>query len=95
MQPVRRTVPRRPPPAYFATLGTLTATLTVYDLWRKSRRAPVPRELKGPFINTQQIVACAGLESPPSRQADALGGAEVAPAGALSESVARSQASSP
>jgi MFS family permease len=83
------------PPAYFATLGSLTATLTVYDLWRKSRRAPVPRELKGPFINTQQIVACAGLESPPSRQAEPLGGAEVAPAGALSESIARSQASSP
>jgi hypothetical protein len=41
------------PPAYFATLGTLTGTLTIYDLWRKSRRKPVPREQKGPFINAQ------------------------------------------
>src|SRR5205085_7978771 len=49
------------PRAYFATLGTLTGALTIYDLWRKSRRAAVPRELKGPFINTQQIVTCAGL----------------------------------
>ncbi len=81
------------PRAYFASLGTLTAALTVYDLWRKSRRAPVPRELKGPFINTQQIVACAGLESPPTRRAGA-GGAEVGPAGALSETYTRSQAGS-
>jgi MFS family permease len=41
------------PPAYFATLGTLTGTLTIYDLWRKSRRKPVPPEQKGPFINAQ------------------------------------------
>jgi MFS family permease len=39
------------PPAYFATLATLTGALTVYDLWRKSRRSPVPPEQKGPFIN--------------------------------------------
>src|SRR5437660_921701 len=49
------------PRAYFATLGTLTGALTVYALWRKSRRAAVPRELKGPLTNTQQIVNCAGL----------------------------------
>ncbi|TLZ45934.1 MAG: MFS transporter, partial [Gammaproteobacteria bacterium] len=60
------------PRAYFATLGTLTGALTIYDLWRKSRRAAVPRELKGPFINTQQIVTCAGL-------ADAERGAQLAP----------------
>jgi MFS family permease len=41
------------PVAYFATLGTLTGTLTIYDLWRKSRRKPVPQELKQPFINAQ------------------------------------------
>lgn len=41
------------PTAYFATLATLTGGLTIYDLWRKSRRKPVPAELKGPFINTQ------------------------------------------
>jgi MFS family permease len=41
------------PPAYFATLATLTGTLTIYDLWRKTRRLPVPSAQKGPFINTQ------------------------------------------
>ena len=56
------------PPAYFATLATLTGALTVYDLWRKSRRRPVPLAQKGPFINAQpqgmtgQIVGCAGLD---------------------------------
>jgi MFS family permease len=41
------------PPAYFTTLATLTGTLTVYDLWRKTRRKPVPPAQKGPFINVQ------------------------------------------
>ena len=41
------------PPAYFATLATLTGALTIYDLWRKSRRRPVPADQKGPFINEQ------------------------------------------
>jgi MFS family permease len=41
------------PPAYFMTLATLTGALTVYDLWRKSRRRPVPAEQKGPFISAQ------------------------------------------
>jgi MFS family permease len=49
------------PGAYFGTLGTLTAALALYDLWRKARSGPVPSALKGPFINTQQIVTCAGL----------------------------------
>jgi MFS family permease len=53
------------PRAYFGTLGTLTATLALYDLWRKTRRGPVPATLKGPFINTQQIVANAGLDPAP------------------------------
>jgi len=59
------------PPAYFATLGGLTGLLTVYDLWRKSRRKPVPQELKGPFINAQPqgmagtLVNSAGLEPQP------------------------------
>ena len=56
------------PSAYFATLGTLTGGLTFYNLWRKSRRRPVPRELKGPFINTQQIVTCAGLDPAPDAE---------------------------
>jgi MFS family permease len=41
------------PPAYFASLAVLTGTLAVYDLWRKSRRTPVPPSRKGPFIGAQ------------------------------------------
>ncbi len=61
------------PPAYFATLATLTGALTIYDLWRKSRRRPVPSAQKGPFINVQpqgmtgQIPA--GLDQRPDRPA--------------------------
>jgi MFS family permease len=57
------------PPAYFATLAALTAALTIYDLWRKSRRKPVPRARKGRFITAQpqgmagQIVGSAGLDN--------------------------------
>jgi MFS family permease len=63
------------PPAYFATLATLTGALTIYDLWRKSRRRPVPSAQKGPFIHVQphgmtgQIAA--GLDPRPDRQAGA------------------------
>jgi hypothetical protein len=68
------------PRAYFGALGTLTGALTVYDLWRKARRAAVPREQKGPFINTQQIVTCAGLgSSPPESSPEPLKAAAVAP----------------
>jgi MFS family permease len=41
------------PKAYFATLATLTGTLTIYDLWRKTRGTPVPAAQKGPFIAAQ------------------------------------------
>jgi MFS family permease len=41
------------PSAYFKMLAALTGTLTVYDLWRKSRREPVPPAQKGPFISAQ------------------------------------------
>jgi MFS family permease len=57
------------PQAYFATLATLTGVLTIYDLWRKSRRKPVPSAQKGPFINAQPqgmaapIVTSARLDS--------------------------------
>jgi MFS family permease len=54
------------PRAYFSTLATLTGALTVYDLWRKAQRGPVPREQKGPFIHTQQIVTVAGLDPAPA-----------------------------
>jgi MFS family permease len=60
------------PRAYFATLATLTGALTVYDLWRKARRSPVPREQKGPFIHTQQIVTVAGLDPAPAAGVEEL-----------------------
>src|ERR1700689_3570029 len=59
------------PRAYYVTLGSLTGALTIYDLWRKSRRRPVPSAMKGPFINVQpqgmtgQIAA--GLDQRPER----------------------------
>lgn len=69
------------PPAYFATLATLTGALTVYDLWRKSRRRPVPSAQKGPFINVQpegmtgQIAA--DLDQRPDWPAGAHSGVEL------------------
>jgi MFS family permease len=39
--------------AYFATLGTLTGALLVYDLWRKTRRRPVPPYQKTPFVGAE------------------------------------------
>ena len=53
------------PVAYFSALALLTGALTVYDLWRKTRRRAVRGEPKAPFINTQQIVTCAGLDPAP------------------------------
>jgi MFS family permease len=47
--------------AYFGVLGTLTGTLTLFDLWRKLRRSAVPRSQKSPFINTRELVSSAGL----------------------------------
>jgi MFS family permease len=41
------------PRAYFATLGTLTGALLLYDLWRKVRRGPVPRDQKTRFVSTE------------------------------------------
>ena len=41
------------PRAYFATLAALSGTLAIYDMWRKSRRRPVPPSQKGPFIRAQ------------------------------------------
>ena len=41
------------PSVYFSTLATLTAALTLYDLWRKSRRKPVPQDQKHRFISVQ------------------------------------------
>jgi MFS family permease len=61
------------PQAYFETLATLTGALTIYDLWRKTRRSPVPAAQKGPFITAQpqgmtgQIVRGAELGEAPRR----------------------------
>ena len=41
------------PSVYFVTLGMLTGALTIYDLWRKSRRKPVPLSQKHRFISVQ------------------------------------------
>ncbi len=41
------------PDAYFATLAALTGALTIYDLWRKTRRKPVVASQKGPFVVTR------------------------------------------
>jgi len=77
------------PRAYFGTLGTLTGALTLYDLWRKARRAPVPNAHKSPFINTQQIVSCAGLDPTPA-EAAAAHGALPAPRAVKAAEAARS-----
>jgi MFS family permease len=52
--------------AYFGVLGGLAGTLTMFDLWRKLRRGPVPQSQKGPFINTRELVTSAGLEPAPA-----------------------------
>ena len=78
------------PRAYFGTLGTLTGGLTLYDLWRKARRAPVPSAQKSPFINTQQIVSCAGLDPAPAEAAQSA-----RPAPALAVKAAGAARSSP
>jgi len=52
------------PSAYFATLATLSGMLTLESLWRRSRRAPVPQDHKGPFIRTQPQ-PCASVSEPP------------------------------
>jgi MFS family permease len=64
--------------AYFGTLGTLTGALTLFDLWRKVRRDPVPQSQKGRFINTREFVTAAGLDPAPMAGAEPL---ELPPAG--------------
>jgi MFS family permease len=56
--------------AYFGVLGTLTGTLTLFDLWRKLRNSAVPRSQKSPFINTHDLVTSAGLGPTASGGAD-------------------------
>jgi MFS family permease len=58
--------------AYFGTLGALAGTLTLFDLWRKVRRGPVPQSQKGQFINTRELVTSAGLDPAPMAGAEPL-----------------------
>ena len=39
--------------AYFGTLGSLTAALLLFDLWRKWRARPVPPSQKVPFVGAE------------------------------------------
>ena len=41
------------PTAYFKTLAALAGALAIFDLWRKSRRKPVPPAQKDPFVGAQ------------------------------------------
>ncbi len=41
------------PEAYFATLASLCGGLTLYCLWRRIRRGPVPADQRGPFLSAQ------------------------------------------
>ena len=62
--------------AYFAYLAALVGALGLYGMYRKSRRAPVPSEQKGPFVSAQpqavsgQMVAEIALHSAPAPQDD-------------------------
>jgi MFS family permease len=53
-------------PAYFATLGILAAALAAFCAWRASRRAGVPREQRGPFLNAQPETSAVVVEPPSS-----------------------------
>jgi MFS family permease len=59
--------------AYFGILGALTGALTLFDLWRKVRRSPVPQSQKGPFINTRELLTSAGLDPAPAAGVEPLG----------------------
>jgi len=50
-------------PAYFAILAALGAMLAVFCLWRRSRRADVPREQRGRFIKAQPETTAVTEES--------------------------------
>ncbi|MGB6604711.1 MAG: MFS transporter [Steroidobacteraceae bacterium] len=58
--------------AYFGVLAVLTGALTLFDLWRKLRRSPVPEDQKGPFINTRELVAAVGMDPAPAAGVEPL-----------------------
>jgi hypothetical protein len=76
--------------AYFGILGTLTGALTLFDLWRKGRRGPVPQSQKGPFINTRELVTSGGLDPAPVAGVEPL---ELSPVRASAQGVEASRAS--
>jgi uncharacterized membrane protein YfcA len=41
---------------YFGVLGALMGLLAIYDLWRKLRRRPTPRDQKAPYVGTEPTV---------------------------------------
>jgi MFS family permease len=41
------------PRGYFGILGALMGLLAIYDLWRKLRRKPTPRDQKAPYMGTE------------------------------------------
>ena len=45
------------------TLLIIAALLAVFCLWRRSRRAPVPREQRGPYIKAQPETTAVTEES--------------------------------
>jgi MFS family permease len=71
--------------AYFGILGTLAGALTLFDLWRKVRRGPVPQSQKGPFINTRELVTSGGLDPAPAAGVEPL---ELPPVRASAKGVA-------
>jgi MFS family permease len=76
--------------AYFGILGTLAGALTLFDLWRKVRRGPVPQSQKGPFINTRELVTSGGLDPAPAAGVEPL---ELPPVRASAKGVEASRAS--
>jgi MFS family permease len=44
------------PRGYFGVLGALMGLLAIYDLWRKLRRQPTPRDQKAAYIGTEPTV---------------------------------------
>jgi MFS family permease len=62
--------------AYFLTLGGLAVVLAAFCLWRRSRRAPVPREQRGPYIKAQPETTAVTEESQWRDAAHPRGGAQ-------------------
>jgi MFS family permease len=44
------------PRGYFGVLGALMGILAIYDLWRKLRRQPTPRDQKAAYVGTEPTV---------------------------------------